>query len=215
MIDKLEVGLFQDMFLSAAENIISQEPYLTEIDSAIGDGDHGLGMKRGFQSVEKLLRNKQYAYIDELCYEISVELIKTMGGASGIIFGSMFLGGVDCLPHSQYADAKQISQYFWMGEQSVEKRGKAQPGQKTMLDALSPACVQMELAAKGSADLIEVFRAGYQGALHGMEACRGMVSKTGRSRNFEEKTLGLPDPGAVSTTFIFEAFYHRIYENVR
>ena len=134
--DRLKADVFQQMFLRSARLIIEKEPYLTEIDSVIGDGDHGEGMKRGCEALIKLLEANQYDYVDDLCYAVSIELIRTMGGASGIIFGTMFLGGIDCLGHQKDVTASQLADYFCDGEQEIERRGKSKPGQKTMLDAL-------------------------------------------------------------------------------
>ena len=144
--EKIKTDVLKQMFLDGARLIIEKEPYLTEIDSVIGDGDHGEGMKRGCEALIKILETENYVYVDELCRAVSIELIKTMGGASGIIFGTMFLGGISSLGHQEYATAPQIADYFWNGEQAIERRGKARPGQKTMLDALYPACVEMKKA---------------------------------------------------------------------
>ena len=210
--DKLQVELFQRMFIRGAGLIIEKEPYLTEIDSVIGDGDHGTGMKRGCEALEKLLLKERYAYVDELCYAVSTELIKTMGGASGIIFGTMFFGGLSRLSHSEYADARELSEYFMEGERAIERRGKARPGQKTMLDALYPACVAMENCAARSSDVELLFKEGYEAAVQGVEDSKQMKSQMGRSKNFKEKTLGLPDPGAVSASLWFQAFYETVSE---
>lgn len=212
--NRLHVKEFHRMLASAAECVIENEPYLTEIDSVIGDGDHGIGMKRGCEAVCRLLEEKQYQYMDELCYGVSIELIRTMGGASGVIFGTMFFGGISCLPHEETASAMQLASYFMEGEQAIEKRGKAKPGQKTMLDALYPACAAMKNAASESDDLVFVFEEAYHGALQGVENSKALRSQTGRSRNFREKTVGLPDPGAVSTSLLFQAFYETI-KNIR
>lgn len=208
--DKLDVARFQEMFLHAAEHIIEQEPYLTEIDSLIGDGDHGTGMKRGCTAIQKLLSQKQYEYVDDLCYAVSVELIKTMGGASGVIFGSMFLGGLKHLPHERTASAMQLAHYFSEGEAAIERRGKAKPGDKTMLDALYPACQAMLASAEDAPDLETLFGQAYDASKKGAEHSKEFTSKIGRSKNFQDKTLGLPDPGAVSASFLFQAFYEII-----
>lgn len=209
---ELSAEMFQRMLSSAVRCIIQNEPYLTEIDSVIGDGDHGTGMKRGCEAVLYLLSNKQYKYIDDLCYEVSIEFIRSMGGASGVIFGTMFLGGISCLPHEDRAVSGQISSYFMSGEQAIERRGKGKPGQKTMLDALYPACVAMKKAAENSEDIVLLFQEAYKGALQGVEKSKILKSQKGRSKNFGERTIGLPDPGAVSTSLFFKAFYETIKE---
>lgn len=88
--DRITVEELKQMFLNAAELIEMREPYLTEIDEAIGDGDHGFGVKRGFSAVKTLLENRDWHSVRELLHAVSVELVKSMGGASGVIFGTMF-----------------------------------------------------------------------------------------------------------------------------
>ncbi len=210
--EKLKTDVFQKMFLKSARLIIKKEPYLTEIDSMIGDGDHGEGMKRGCEALVRLLEANQYQYVDDLCYAVSIELIRTMGGASGIIFGTMFLGGINRLGHQEYVTASQLVDYFCAGERAIEKRGKSKPGQKTMLDVLYPVCVEMKKAASETEDIAEVLERGYRAALRGVEDCKRLQSRVGRSKNFKEKTLGLPDPGAVSVSFWFQGFCLTIYE---
>lgn len=210
--DRLKADVFQQMFLRSARLIIEKEPYLTEIDSVIGDGDHGEGMKRGCEALVKLLEANQYDYVDDLCYAVSIELIRTMGGASGIIFGTMFFGGIDCLGHQKDATASQLADYFYDGEQEIERRGKSKPGQKTMLDALYPACMEMKKAASETENIKEVLARGYKAAIQGVEDSKNLCSRIGRSKNFKEKTLGLPDPGAVSVSFWFEGFQSIINE---
>lgn len=210
--DRLKADVFQQMFLRSARLIIEKEPYLTEIDSVIGDGDHGEGMKRGCEALIKLLEANQYDYVDDLCYAVSIELIRTMGGASGIIFGTMFFGGIDCLGHQKDVTASQLADYFCDGEQEIERRGKSKPGQKTMLDALYPACMEMKKAASETENIKEVLTRGYKAAIQGVEDSKNLCSRIGRSKNFKEKTLGLPDPGAVSVSFWFEGFQSIINE---
>lgn len=204
--DRLYVDQVKKMFLAATELILEKEPYLTEIDSMIGDGDHGEGMARGCRAVKKRLETDSYDFVDDLCYAVSTELIKTMGGASGVLFGTMFLGGISLLEHREYTTAKELAEYFQAGECSVERRGKASPGQKTMLDALYPACVAMKETAAKTTRIEDLFRNGFQAAVKGAEESKNMRSRTGRSKNFKDKTLGIPDPGAVSVSFWFQGF---------
>lgn len=211
--NRLDTELFCKMFLNAAELIIEKEPYLTEIDSVIGDGDHGIGMKRGWLAVKNLLVGKRYLYVDDLCYEVSIELLKTMGGASGVIFGTMFLGGAGSLPHKSQITARELCLYFTEGEKSIELRGKAKPGDKTMVDALYPACRAMARALVDSDDILLLFKQASEASKQGAKASEYMKSRMGRSKNFRDKTLGLPDPGAVSTSFLFQAFYETVRKN--
>lgn len=200
------------MYSAAAAVIMKSEPILTKIDRVIGDGDHGVGMHRGFQAVYNNLAVHEYRYVDDLCYHVSIELIRTMGGASGVIFGTMFMGGLSSLSHETEVSAEALSDYFMKGEAAIEKRGKGHPGQKTMLDALYPACFLMkQYTEEGGRDIEILFEKGAEGANKGAEESKNFLSRRGRSKNFREKTIGLPDPGAVSTSIIFQAFYDTIH----
>ncbi|HAX51071.1 dihydroxyacetone kinase subunit DhaL [Muricomes intestini] len=206
----IHVKNMKALLVHASETIIENEPLLTKIDTVIGDGDHGIGMKRGFMAVKKMLEKKEFLEMDTLCKSTGIELLKSMGGASGVIFGTMFLGGISHMPHENFADLNQIASYFADGEAAIERRGKTKPGQKTMLDALMPAISAMKQVAENSGEIRTLFEEGYKGALQGMEASKTMQSRVGRSKNFHESTIGLPDPGAVSTSLIFKAFAEEI-----
>ncbi|MGN0672667.1 MAG: dihydroxyacetone kinase subunit DhaL [Anaerovoracaceae bacterium] len=204
----VDVSVMHEMFISAAECIIEKEPYLTEIDSIIGDGDHGTGMKRGFTAVKGMLERNTYDSMPELVKAVSIELIRSMGGASGVIFGTMFFGGISRLTEDSKADISELADYFYEGEKAIEKRGKSSPGQKTMLDALYPAVCAMK--AYDGDDAAEFFEAAWRAAAAGAEESRKLISRKGRSSNFGDECIGLPDPGAVSTSIIFEAFYNTV-----
>ena len=203
---ELTVSMLQDIFKLVAATIIENEPYLTEIDNVIGDGDHGTGMKRGFTALEKMLESRGFTDVNELCGAVGMELLRSMGGASGVIFCTMFFGGLDCLPHGDSVGLPELAAYFVAGEAAIEKRGKAKPGQKTMLDALYPAVHALKAAAERELELGAAFCMAYEAALEGVEASKAMQSRVGRSKNFQEATIGWPDPGAVSTSLIFRAF---------
>lgn len=201
---QVTVEKLQEMFQNAASLIIEKEQYLTEIDSIIGDGDHGIGMKRGFSAVAELLEGKEYHDADDLCQAVSMELIKSMGGASGVIFGTMFFGGISRIPHKGVVSTEELADYFYDGEQAIERRGRSKPGQKTMLDALYPAVCALKENAGAEAE--EMFAAAYQAAVRGVEESKAILPRIGRSKNFREEAIGLPDPGAVSTSYLFQAF---------
>lgn len=204
--DKLDVRQLKQLLQKVARLIIESEPYLTEIDTVIGDGDHGTGMKRGFTAVQKMLSESEFQTIDALVRAVGMELIKTMGGASGVIFGTMFIGGLSQVAGKESATVADLARYFDAGEQAIEKRGKAKAGDKTMLDALIPAAAALKAAAELEGASVErAFADAYDAALGGVEASKAMISRTGRSKNFREATIGLPDPGAVSVSLIFQA----------
>ncbi len=207
---RLHVIKMKKMLENASRMIAANEPYLTEVDTAIGDGDHGTGMKRGFSALYKMLERQEFYEWDTLCGAAGIELVKSMGGASGVIFGTLFIGGIDRLPHESSCSLTEIADYFMEGEKAIERRGKAKAGQKTMLDALLPAVEALKKGADTGMEIEDAFFYAYNAALKGAEDSKGMESKVGRSKNFRESVLGLPDPGAISTSLIFKAFYEEL-----
>lgn len=195
------------MLIHVSKEIIQQEPYLSEIDTIIGDGDHGTGMKTGFEAVQKMLERQEFQKPSALLQAVGMELVKTMGGASGVLFGTLFTGGLPSLPDENELDAEHLIEYFSKGTEMIHKRGKANAGDKTMLDALYPAIEAMRNGTDTSIE--QLLYRGYQGALLGVFATKTMKARTGRSKNFKE-TLGVPDPGAVSVSVIFKAMYEFI-----
>lgn len=128
--EKIKTDVLKQMFLDGARLIIEKEPYLTEIDSVIGDGDHGEGMKRGCEALIKILETENYVYVDELCRAVSIELIKTMGGASGIIFGTMFLAVFQVWDIRNMQQHHRLQIISGMGNRRLSEEEKPDQGRK-------------------------------------------------------------------------------------
>jgi len=190
--------------------IVASEPLLTEIDTIIGDGDHGTGMKHGFTELRKVLLDREFADVYDLFRESGVELVKTMGGASGVIFGTMFIGGHDSVEGKEQVNADDLISFFEEGANTISRRGRSKPGDKTMLDALTEAVLSMKQARNRTGDISEILASAYEGALRGVENTKNMTPRLGRSKNFREKAIGYPDPGAVSVSIIFKGLYEGI-----
>ena len=200
----LQVAQLQAALIAAGGLIIESEPLLTELDTAIGDGDHGIGMRAGFSALRETLGHNQYEDIYALMRDAGLTLVKTMGGASGVIFGTLFIAGYEGVRGRRDMDADALIAFFEAGAASIAKRGRTEPGDKTMLDALLPAVEAMRQRRLETDDAGLVLQAAYAGALQGVENTKAMISRKGRSKNFREKTLGLPDPGAISLSLIFK-----------
>ena len=197
------VNALQNALLTVSDLIIRSEKRLTAIDEIIGDGDHGIGMKGGFTAVKELLATRRYETVYQLFYDTGIELLKVMGGASGVIFGTLFTGGLDEWKGKESVNADEIILFFDRSFDAIVRRGKSQVGNKTMLDALYPAIEAMKAVRAQTDDMLAIMQAAYEGAVAGVKASENMISKTGRSKNFREKGLGHPDPGAVSVSLIF------------
>ena len=197
----------QQAILEISELIIAGEPKLTEIDSIIGDGDHGTGMKRGFTAVSELLRRNTYASVPKLFHAVGMELLKIMGGASGVLFGSFFISGSKVgFQNDQEITLAEMALVFQSGAEAILKRGKAQLGDKTLVDALVPAVTAFKTSADRGESERACFENAYNAAVQGAENTIGMKPKKGRAKNFQMDAVGYPDPGAISVTFIFTGF---------
>ncbi|NCD10062.1 MAG: dihydroxyacetone kinase subunit L [Negativicutes bacterium] len=208
--ERLTTSVLKSALIHVCDLIVESEPMLTELDSIIGDGDHGYGMRDGFSELRTMLTNQEFESIYELLRNSGLELVKTMGGASGVIFGTLFIGGLNMAANKSEFEASDVVKFFDESAKSISRRGRTHAGDKTMLDALLPAVEAMYETLAISNRVSDVFSAAYDGALAGVEKTKTMVPRLGRSKNFRDMALGLPDPGAVSTSIIFKGLYEGI-----
>lgn len=207
----LNVEQVTDMVICACDAIIENRPYLTEVDSKIGDGDHGIGMSGGMEKAKTALQGKcPFADVNSVFKTTGMAMLNSMGGASGVIFGSMFLGGVKGMPALDNLDGVQFARIMRGALEAIKARGKAQVGDKTMVDALEPAVIAMEKENKE--DLEPVLEAAKTAAWCGVENTKQYVAKFGRSKSLMERAIGYQDAGATSVAIIFEAMYKYVKE---
>lgn len=196
----------KSMLLLVAERVIAAEPQLSEADRNLGDGDHGLGMQRGLTAArEKLtaLPDDGGVTIDKLFSTVGMAMMSSMGGASGAIFGTLFRDGGKALAGKETFGSAELSAFLRAACDGVMTRGKAKPGDKTMVDALSPAA---DKAAEVAAEpLGSALMATAAAAEAGCDASKAMVAVFGRARSLGEGAIGFPDAGAVSVTVILGA----------
>jgi dihydroxyacetone kinase-like protein len=192
----------QEMFLYVSERMVDSKELLTQADKEIGDGDHGIGMARGFEAVRQLLERQNFNSLEELIKAVGTTLMTSVGGAAGAVFGTLFRGGTSRIGGRETFDSEALSLMLLDGLDAVKARGKARPGDKTMVDALEPAALTSQELA--SAPLNESLTAVTEAAREGMEATRDMVAKVGKAKTLGERARGHPDPGAVSTYLILK-----------
>lgn len=193
-----------EMILHCCDAIMAKKDYLTEVDSAIGDGDHGIGMAGGMQKAADALKKKAvFENVNEIFKVTGMSILSSMGGASGVIFGTMFLGGIKGMEPIQTLNAAAMAQIMRGSLDAICQRGKAQEGDKTMVDALAPAVRALE--ANGEQDLTVAMEAAAAAAAEGSEKTREYVAKFGRSRYVGERALGHLDAGSVSVSILFAA----------
>ncbi|MDR2792227.1 MAG: dihydroxyacetone kinase subunit L [Treponema sp.] len=179
-----------------------QKDFLSKLDSDIGDGDHGVNMERGFNAVVAAIDTTSPADIGAVFKTVSTSLIKSVGGASGPLYGTFFLRAAAVLAGKPEVDLVAWTAAFEKGVQGIEQLGKAQKGDKTMLDAWLPAL--SVLKAAGGNEIKEVLKAAASAAEEGMKATIPLQAKKGRASYLGERSIGHQDPGASSTFLLLQ-----------
>lgn len=192
-------GQVSDWIRAFAAVVAENKEYLTELDSAIGDADHGINMNRGFQAVLGKLDASESADIGALLKTVGMTLVSTVGGASGPLYGTLFLqmgtsaAGKSDLSGDDWAAALAA------GVAGVQRRGKAELGDKTMIDALVPAVEAVRSALADGSTLDEALRRSAEAAREGMTATIPLVARKGRASYLGERSANHQDPGATSS----------------
>ena len=203
---ELTVQQTKNMFIHVGQQVIAKRDELTKIDQAIGDGDHGVGMERGFKHAIEKLQSTNYESINDIFTDIGKEMLAAMGGASGVLFGSLFIGAVKGQAVMTTLTAHNVGVLFEKGLQAVQQRGKAQLGDKTMVDALYPA-VQALLIKEENRQLIKLLQNASLEANNGVEKTKQQIANFGRAKSLGERTIGYQDAGATTIAIVFEAMY--------
>ena len=187
------------------ELVIKNQIELTDLDSAIGDADHGINMARGMNAVIDKLDGGQPARVNDLFKTVAMTLVMSVGGASGPLYGTFFLRFAGATGPAIELDAEALHTALRAGLTGVVERGKAKPGDKTMVDALSPALDAMEAVIKKGGDLVAAVTAARDAAAAGRDATVPMVARKGRASYLGERSAGHMDPGAASMSMLFDA----------
>ncbi|HET9302709.1 MAG TPA: dihydroxyacetone kinase subunit DhaL [Propionibacteriaceae bacterium] len=185
--------------------VIKNQAELTELDSAIGDADHGINMARGMAAVIDKLDGEQPARVNDLFKTVAMTLVMSVGGASGPLYGTFFLRFAGAVGSVTELDTAALATGLHAGRAGVVERGKAGLGDKTMIDALSPALEAMEAVIKTGGDLATAVTAARDAAADGRDATVPMVARKGRASYLGERSAGHMDPGAASMTLLFDA----------
>ena len=151
--ERMELDQVKEMFGCMADAVIGKEALLTEIDEKIGDGDHGIGMARGFLAVKEQLPKMEAVSVNALFKEVGMTLLDAMGGASGVIFGTMFISGCGAVPLTDTLSLKELAPMMKRSLDNIQKRGGDRRGDKTMIDSYGPA-VEALLAAEKRGDTL-------------------------------------------------------------
>ncbi len=186
-----------------AATIHDNAAMLTDLDSAIGDADHGSNMDRGMKAVVAALDATEFETADALFKKVGMTLVSTVGGASGPLYGTFFLRLGSSLQGADEISAPELGAALRAGVQGIVARGKAEVGDKTMVDALMPALDAYD-AAVGEG-VATALGAAAKAAAEGRDSTTPLVARKGRASYLGERSAGHQDPGATSTTMLLES----------
>lgn len=178
---------------------------LTDLDSPIGDADHGINMDRGFTAVQLELNKTPGDTIAEVLKTTAMTLIRTVGGASGPLYGTWFLKASIAAGEASTLDAERFVAVVREAVEGLKVRGKADVGAKTMIDVWGPVLDRMEQDLQAGADLSVLLREATEVARERMEATIPMLATKGRASFLGERSIGHQDPGATSSFLMIEA----------
>jgi phosphoenolpyruvate---glycerone phosphotransferase subunit DhaL len=188
-----------------AAKIAEQKDYLTQLDSAIGDADHGANMDRGFQAVLAKKAELQKGDIGAALKGVAMTLISKVGGASGALYGTFFLQASTAAQGKSELSASEFGSVLEKGLAGIISRGKAAVGDKTMVDALQPAIKAYRHSVDSGETLEQALTNAVSAAEEGLKSTVPLVARKGRASYLGERSAGHPDPGATSSLLLFRS----------
>lgn len=192
---------------SIAKTMEEQKDYLSELDGAIGDGDHGVNMAKCFREVKRKLPDLANKDVGGVLKGVGMVILNSVGGAMGALYGTLFLRMARVAEGKTDINLDDLVLMFEAGENGILEVGKAQPGDKTLLDTIDPAVKALKEAHLQGKSLTDAFADFAEAAKKGAESTQGMTARIGRSSRLGERTIGHQDAGATSCYFILKAFY--------
>jgi phosphoenolpyruvate---glycerone phosphotransferase subunit DhaL len=200
----VDVALARSWIAAVAAAVAEQADYLTQLDSAIGDADHGVNLNRGFTAVVAALDTANPQTVGDVFVKTGTTLVSKVGGAAGPLYGTAFRAVGKALPaDSSTVDVAELGAALRAGLAAVQKLGAAVPGDKTIVDAYGPAVAAFEKSADDG--LAVAARAAAEAAAEGMRATTELHARKGRASYLGPRSVGHQDPGATSTWLIFQA----------
>lgn len=185
--------------------LANNKGYLTDLDSAIGDADHGTNMDRGFRKVVEKLPEVEDKDIGTILKAVGMALMSTVGGASGPLYGTFYMQAGTSAASKEELSGSELAAMLEAGVQGVVKRGRAVLEDKTMIDAWDPALKALRSSLEQGSDLPEALDAATHAAEEGMKATIPLIARKGRASYLGERSRDHQDPGATSTFLIIQA----------
>lgn len=196
---------FDKIVRNTAKVINENSDFLCELDSVVGDGDHGTTISRGLRKAIEAIDEEKPDSISDLLTLTGNTMIESMGGASGPIFGTLFKQMGRMSREKDEVDLNDLHEMYQKSIERVMKLGGAEPGQKTMVDSFLPAVESLKVSADAGDDVITAYTKMEEAAKAGVEATKAMVAKQGRARYAGERGTGHQDAGATSVSLMIGA----------
>lgn len=201
----VDVTYLNDWVHEFARLINANAQLLSDLDAAVGDADHGVNMSRGMTAVVAALDDALPADPAALCKKVGMTLVSSVGGASGPLYGTLFLRMATPLKADTAVDAATFAAALRAGVDGVVQRGRAEAGDKTMFDALAPALDALDRALDAGSALPPALGKAAAAAEKGRDATESMIAKKGRASYLGQRSVGHPDPGATSAAMLIQA----------
>ena len=205
---ELSTNEFIKIILAICDNVEKEKDYLSELDRATGDGDHGVTMSIGWSAVkEKVSTLDDDITFDKICMQIASSFLSAVGASAGTLYATALMRGGTKLKDLTVINSSQLSEFFDAAANGIQDRGKANLGDKTMLDVWLPTAKKIKDISSSTDNIIEILEQGSLTANEKMLSTKDMLSKKGRSSKLGERSRGHIDPGAASSALIFKTFY--------
>lgn len=204
---KLTTNLFKQILLQIADRMEKEKDYLSELDRAVGDGDHGVTMSIGWQAIkEKLKEFDNQSQCGDISKAVGMTFLSAVGSSVGPLYATAFIRGAAVLQGKDELNEDDMIEFWVSAVQGIQDRGKAQLGDKTMMDTWIPVIEYLQEGKHQGRDFVSCLKGASAAGEKGMEATKDMISQKGRSSRLGERSLGHQDPGATSAYFIFSTF---------
>jgi len=201
----MDASMFRAWIEQAARLVIDNADHLTHLDAAIGDADHGINLRRGFQAAVAMLHEGDPATPGTVLAIVGRALISKTGGASGPLYGTGFRQAAKALGEDPDVSAVQLGAALQAALEGIQQLGAAAEGDKTMVDALAPAVNAYQTIIDTGGNLPEATRAAADAATRGLHTTINLQARKGRASYLGARTIGHEDPGAASTVLILQA----------
>jgi dihydroxyacetone kinase-like protein len=205
--NKLNSSDLEGLFAKVKDVMIENKDWLFELDSAMGDGDLGITMSTGFSKVYEMISALEEEDIGKTFMKVGMTLAETVPSTLGTLMATGFMRAGKTIQGKTEVDLANSVLMASVFVEGIIERGKAKPGEKTIIDSLYPAFQALKLASEEGRDLKEGFKKAYEAAKGGVEDTKEMLPKHGRVVWYREKSIGKKDPGAVAGMLLIKAFY--------